>query len=137
MGQFECVLESIKKITSAKIIVVVKGTTGCLLSGQTSIDLHFLTLKVNHIKEKSDFTKLASKEKVPPRLKPMITKYDKVFHGIGKLTGVQVHLHINKEIKPVVQPIRRIPFSIREKVENELVRLQKEDIIEPAKGPSL
>ena len=67
----------------------------------------------------------------------MITKYDKVFHGIGKLTGVQVHLHINKEIRPVVQPIRRIPFSIREKVESELVRLQKEDIIEPAKGPSL
>ena len=117
--------------------MVVKGTTGCLLSGQTSIDLHFLTLKVNNIKEKSAFTKLASKEKVPPRLKPMITKYDNVFHGIGKLTDVQVHLHINKEIKPVVQPTRRIPFAIREKVENELVRLQKEDIIELAKGPSL
>ncbi len=67
----------------------------------------------------------------------MITKYDNVFRGVGKLTDVHVHLHINKEIKPVVQPTRRIPFAIREKVENELVRLQKEDIIEPAKGPSL
>ena len=67
----------------------------------------------------------------------MVTKYDKVFHGVGKLTDVQVHLHINKEIKPVVQPTRRIPFAIRKKVESELVRLQKEDIIEPAKGPSL
>ena len=32
VGQFESVLESKKRITSAKI-VVVKGTTGCLLSG--------------------------------------------------------------------------------------------------------
>ncbi len=63
----------------------------------------------------------------------MITKYDKVFHGVGKLTDVQVHLHINKEIKPVVQLTRQIPFAIREKVESELARLQKEDIIEPEK----
>ena len=41
----------------------------------------------------------------------MVTKYDKVLHGVGKLTDVQVHLHINKEIKPVVQPTRRIPFA--------------------------
>ena len=135
-GQLECVLESKKRITSARI-VVVKGTTGCLLSGQTSIDLNFLTVKVNNVKTKSTFTKLASQEKVSPRLKPMVTKYDKVFHGVGKLTDVQVHLHINKEIKPVVQPTHRIPFAIRKKVESELLRLQKEDIIEPAKGPSL
>ena len=67
----------------------------------------------------------------------MVTKYDEVFLGVGKLTDVQVHLHINKEIKPVVQPIRRIPFPLRKKVESELVRLQKEDTTEPAKGPSL
>ena len=117
--------------------MVVKGTTGCILSGQTSIDLNFLTVKVNNVKTKSTSTKLASQEKVSPRLKPMVTKYDKVFHGVGKLTDVQVHLHINKEIKPVVKPTRRILFAIRKKVESELVRLQKEDIIEPAKGPSL
>ena len=67
----------------------------------------------------------------------MVAKYDKVFHGVGKLTDVQVRLNTNKEIKPVVQLTRRIPFAIRKKVESELVRRQKEDIIEPAKGPSL
>ena len=63
----------------------------------------------------------------------MVTKYDKVFHGVGKLTDVQVHLHINKEIKPVVQPTRRIPFAIRKKVESELVRLQKEESLNQRK----
>ena len=67
----------------------------------------------------------------------MVTKYDKISRGVGKLTNVQVHLHVNKEIKPAVQPTRLIPFAIRKKVESELVRLQKEDVIEPAKGPSL
>ena len=130
VGQFECVLESKKRITSAKI-VVVKGTTGCLLSGQTSIDLSFLTVKISNVKPESTFTKLASQKKVLSRLKPMVAKYDKVVHGVRKLTDVQVHLHINKEIKTLVQPTRRIPFTIRKKVESELVRLQKEDIIEP------
>ena len=136
LGQIECLLESKQRITSATI-VVVKGTTGCLLSGQTSIDLKFLTVKVNKVQEKPAFSKLASQDKVPPRLKPVISKYDKVFHGVGKLTDVQVQLHINKEVRPVVQPTRRIPFAIRKKVEHELDRLEKEDIIQPAKGPSI
>ena len=116
-----------KRITSAKI-VVVKGATSCLLSGQTSIDLNFLTVKVNNIKTKSTFTKLASQEKVSPCLKPMVTKYDKVVHGVGKLTEVQVHLHINKEIKPVVQPTRRIPFAICKKVKANLFNYKKKSL---------
>mgnify|MGYP002804172599 CR=1 FL=1 len=123
------------RITSAKI-VVVKGRTDCLLSGQTSIDLNFLTVKVTNVKTKSTFTKLASQEKVSPRLKPTVTKYDKVFHGAGKLTDVQVHLHINKGIKPVVQPTRRIPFAIRKKSWKRTY-YWTDDIIEPANGPSL
>ena len=55
----------------------------------------------------------------------MVTKYDKVFHGVGKLTDVQVHLHINKEIKPVVQPTRRIPFAIRKKLKANLFDYKK------------
>ena len=47
---------------------------------------------------------------------------------------MSVHLHINKDVKPIVSPTRRIPFAIREKVEAELERLQRLDIIEPAKG---
>ena len=55
----------------------------------------------------------------------MVTKYDKVVHGVNKLTEVQVHLHINKEIKPVVQPTRRIPFAICKKVKANLFNYKK------------
>ena len=140
-GQFECVLESKKRFTTATI-VVVQQAAGCLLSGQTSIDLNFIIINVNKIHSKSaekptTVSKLASDKKIPSRLKPVITKYDEVFHGIGKLTGIQAHLHINKDVTPVVQPTRRIPFAVREKLERELNSLQQQDIIEPAQGPSI
>ena len=60
-----------------------------------------------------------------------------MFHGVGELTDVQVHLHIDKNVKPVVQPTRRIPFALRQNVEHELEKLQENDINEPSQGPTL
>jgi hypothetical protein len=45
------------------------------------------------------------------------------------LKGFQVELHIDKSIKPITQPHRRIPFHIRKKVEQELQYLEENDII--------
>ena len=60
----------------------------------------------------------------------------KIFKGIGKLKGVQVNVHTDESVKLVIQPHRRIPFHIRKKVENELDRLEKLDIIEKVSGPT-
>jgi hypothetical protein len=51
------------------------------------------------------------------------------------LKGFQVELHIDKYIKPITQPHRRIPFHIRQKVEQELQYLEENDIIENVEGP--
>ena len=69
LGQFECVLESKKRFTTDTILVVQKAA-GCLLSGQTSIDLKFITINVNKIHSKSaekhtTVSKLASDKKIP------------------------------------------------------------------------
>ena len=50
------------------------------------------------------------------------------------MKDLQVRLHINTDKKPVEQKPRRIPFHIRKQVDEELERLQKLDIIEPAEG---
>ena len=39
------------------------------------------------------------------------------------MKDTQVNLHINKEIRPVQQKQRRIPFNLRSDVEKELERL--------------
>ena len=140
LGEFESTVESKDRITFARIIVVKDGSA-CLLSGETSIELNLLqvNIPINKITEETtskltNLKPLAHDSKVPLRLKPLINEYDETFHGIGKLTNVQVKLHINKDVTPVVQHTRRIPFAMRHRVEAELQRLEKLDIIEPADG---
>lgn len=66
----------------------------------------------------------------------LLMEYEDRFVGIGKMKDVQVKLHINPEVKPAQQNTRRVPFHLRDAVEEELERLQRLDIIEPAEGPT-
>ena len=52
------------------------------------------------------------------------------FQGLGKLKDKQIDLIIDKDVKPVAQQQRRVPFHLREKVEKELQQLHAHDIIE-------
>ena len=47
-----------------------------------------------------------------------------------------VQLHIDPDVKPVAQPMRRTPLSMRSKLEEKIKELIELDIIEPAQGPS-
>ena len=58
------------------------------------------------------------------------TQYADVFDGVGKLKSYQLKLHINKDVKPVAQGVRRLPFGSRDKVDKKLDDLLEKDIIE-------
>ncbi|KAJ8376196.1 hypothetical protein SKAU_G00067760 [Synaphobranchus kaupii] len=66
----------------------------------------------------------------------LVDSYPELFQGIGKLKDFQVQLHINTDIQPTCQPHRRVPFHIRQKVKEELKKLEEEDIIETVTGPT-
>ena len=67
----------------------------------------------------------------------IVKNFADVFSGVGKLKDYQLKLHINKDVKPVAQPVRRLPFGLREKVDQKLDELLKEDIIEEVpSGPT-
>lgn len=67
----------------------------------------------------------------------IVNNFADVFSGVGKLKDYQLKLHINKDVKPVAQPVRRLPFGLREKVDQKLDELLKEDIIEEVpSGPT-
>lgn len=66
----------------------------------------------------------------------LIERFPNVFAGTGKFINGQIKLHIDSSVPPVVQTHNRVPFHLRPKLEEELARLQKADIIEPAAGPS-
>ena len=54
----------------------------------------------------------------------MVDQHRDAFKDVGKLKDFQVTLHIDPTIALVVQPIRRIPYHTRKKVDAELDRLE-------------
>ena len=54
-------------------------------------------------------------------------KYHKVFQGVGKQ---KLHLHVDPNVPPVAQKLRRVPFALCEKVPAKIDELLREDIIE-------
>ena len=67
----------------------------------------------------------------------LLDKFPKLTTGVGKLTDFKLKLHIDKTVKPVIQPHRRVPFHLRKQVGNEINRLLEEDIIERVEGPTI
>ena len=64
-------------------------------------------------------------------------RYRDLFTGIGLLKGYELRLHVDESVKPVAQPVRRIPFGLREQVDKKLDELLQADIIEEVpEGPS-
>ena len=57
-------------------------------------------------------------------------KYSDCFKGVGKLENFKLKLHINSKVEPVAQRMYRIPFTLREKVDKKLDKLESQDIIE-------
>ena len=66
----------------------------------------------------------------------VLKEYPELCEGIGKMKDKQVKLHIDTTVKPVSQQHRRVPFHLRDQVEAELTRLEEQDIIEKAEGPT-
>lgn len=54
----------------------------------------------------------------------------------AKLKDFQLRIPIDDSVTPVIQPFRRVPYSIKERVENEIKKLLALDIIERVDGPS-
>ena len=52
------------------------------------------------------------------------------------MTDYLAKIHVDPEVLPVAQNTRRVPFSLREKLELKLKELQEADIIEKVEGPT-
>jgi hypothetical protein len=75
-------------------------------------------------------------ETEPSTVEKLLGKLSDTFEGIVKMKGVKVDLNIGTDVKPVTQSLRRIPLSVRPKVEEEVRRLHEENIIEKIDKPT-
>ena len=122
VGKFEAIVESNTRIAPATFI---KGHTNTepLIGFQTAEDLGLVKV-ANTVQSEETITSNLLKE------------YADLFRGIGKMKGVKVDLHVDPVITPVAQAHRRIPFSVRPKLEAELEKLEADDIIERVEKPT-
>ena len=64
-------------------------------------------------------------------LQTILDKHSPLFsEDLGKLKGVTVKLFIDRSVKPAFFKRRPVPFALRQRIEAELDRLEKEGIIE-------
>ena len=102
---------------------VIQGNNIPLLSRESAIKLGLLWVKshVNSVDDANNQWKV---------------KYKNCFKGIGKLKDFQLKIHIDKDVKPVAQPLRRVPFSLAKAVDSKIQELLDNDIIEAVNGPT-
>ena len=65
----------------------------------------------------------------------VVKKYTDVFQGMGKLRR-QYKLEVEENAEPVVQPPRRVPIALKDKLKQELERLQDLGIITEVTEPT-
>ena len=66
-------------------------------------------------------------------------KFPGCCEGVGKLKDFQLIVPIDPEVQPVAQPIRRVPYHLRDKLStklDDLDELVELDVIKKVSGPS-
>ena len=130
LGSFEALTESKTKM---KVVTwqLIKGDTQTapLLSYEDGKDLGMI-----HVS--NAISKETKQSEDTSHVKELVEEYKDRFEGIGKLTDIQVDLNVDPDFKPVAQPPRRQPFSVREKMEKEIQHLLDQDIIEKVNEPT-
>ena len=126
IGTFSCEVSAGSNTASAKFCVI-NGEGDPLLGKDTATSLGVLKIGIG----------IAAVSADPKTIGGILQqKYPNVFSGVGKLKDRAVQLHIDPNVTPVAQPMRRTPFSMRSKLEEKIKELIELDIIEPAQGPT-
>ena len=94
-----------------------------------------MTEQCNRIKSntKTELIKERSKinqKKVDKEMKDLAEEYKDIMTGIGKYKGPPVKIQMAEDIKPVIQPPRRIPLHYIQPLKDHLKEMVEEEVIE-------
>ena len=120
VGKCQCEVETDTKFSVETFIVEAKA--GCLVSWKSS--QRFSLVQVVR----------AVREPEANKVELLVQSYSDLFEGLGKLKGFQVHLHVDKEVQPIAQSHRRVPFHVRKHLEEQLTRDEELGVIEKRKA---
>ena len=105
------------------VFIVFQGVRDNLLSYQTSINLKLVKFTFSLNGRENNFHK------------NIVAKYPDLFSGkTGRLKDYKQKFHINKDVKPIIQKERKIPFHLKDAIEKTIDDMIRNDIIEPITG---
>ena len=131
IGYFNALIETPERFTNNKIFVVKNQTAGNLLSMQTSMALQLV--QMNGTSKVLDVNTIVKEKQ--KTVNELIATHGDIFEGRGKLKKYKAQLHVNKNVVPIYQKMRRQPYHVRETMRKELDRLEREGVIEKVNGP--
>lgn len=134
----------VKIATFSKQNLTVRGQTvlGCLINGVES-QISFVILEIDcatviGLKTCTDLKIIKRINYVsfnPQSENNLFKEYSDVFQGLGCIKN-QCHIELNKGVSPVVEPLRKIPFSLLDEVEKELHRMETLGVIVKVNEPT-
>ncbi|XP_077983944.1 uncharacterized protein LOC144438677 [Glandiceps talaboti] len=126
LGTFTAVVVSPNNSMCKADFVVIEGEGKSLLCRKTAEILNLLRVGPIHVNTVDNkFTG------------EIMEEYKVVLNGVGLLKDYELKLNIDAAIKPVAQPVRRIPYGLRQKVDEKLDELLEGNIIEEIpEGPT-
>ena len=99
-------------------LVVVKGAGHTLMGRNWLSRIRLNWSKIHHTSS--------------PGLSELLNKYDEIFkEGLGTFRDYEAKLEVSPEATPRFCKARTLPYSMRQKVEEELTRLEEEGTLEP------
>ena len=125
LGKFTARVETTDTQTIEATFYVTEGTDGSILSWRNSEALELIKVARPLITPTSN-----------DRVDQLVREYGDLFHGLGKLKGRQVKIHINETVQPVAQPHRRVPFHVRKQLAEQLEKDEQQGVIERVNGPT-
>lgn len=111
-------------------IYVAEGPSTPILGLPTCLDLQLIQL-IYAVDQKP----IPSPDTKPLDKDTVLSDYADVFKGIGQFPG-NCTIHVDPEIQPIVNPPRRIPIALRDKLKAELDRMEMADIIAKVNAPT-
>ena len=115
-GKFNCSVTA-NGSTIPTTFDVIKSTGKCIIRMSTSELLNPLRVGPP---TKQEVLQTKASAKLNPSTQQIINKYQDIFKCMGTLKNFKLQLHINQNITPVQQPIRRLPYHTKKKVLDEL-----------------
>ena len=95
-----------------------------ILSLKTSLELNLIKLTLS-----------VEKPNVPLTKESVIEEYSTVFKGFGNLEG-EVSIQLKENATPKIHPPRRVPYALKDRVKEELDKMEKLEVIEKVTEPT-